>query len=423
MTSIDELRSCPSSGGLKVVSTTQPLRFKTRLQTRRKRTQAKPVKVPTHTFYEFFAGGGMARMGLGERWKCVFANDVCAKKAAAYFENFECNGEYTLKDVAKLEANQLPGHADLAWASFPCQDLSLAGQGAGLSGGRSGTFWSFWNLIKQVNDEKRAPKIVVLENVLGALSSHEGKDFQAIMQALRDEGYKAGCLVGDAIHFIPQSRQRLFIIAVKNEVDLPAGLSHDGPCSIWHPPVIKRTFASLPKDLKTSWVWWNLPVPPEREISIEEIIEDAPSGVKTHSRKETDKILSMMSKTNFAKVKTARKSGKTTFGCVYKRTRKHNGQKVQRAEVRFDGVSGCLRTPAGGSSRQIILIVDGEETNSRLLSPREAARLMGVPDTYKLPKNYNEAYHLMGDGLAVPVVAWIETHLLHPLLAISSKSI
>jgi DNA (cytosine-5)-methyltransferase 1 len=54
---------------------------------------------------------------------------------------------------------------------------------------------------------------------------------------------------------------------------------------------------------------------------------------------------------------------------------------------------------------------------SRLLSPREAARLMGVPDTYKLPENYTEAYHLMGDGLVVPVVRWLEQHLLHSLAA------
>lgn len=104
-------------------------------------------------------------------------------------------------------------------------------------------------------------------------------------------------------------------------------------------------------------------------------------------------------------------------GGVYKRTRKDDcGLRVQRAEVRFDGVSGCLRTPVGGSSRQSIMIVEGDAVRSRLLAPREAARLMGLPDTYKLPQNYNEAYHLAGDGVVVPVVRFLAAHLLEPLL-------
>lgn len=90
---------------------------------------------------------------------------------------------------------------------------------------------------------------------------------------------------------------------------------------------------------------------------------------------------------------------------------------MQRAEIRFDDVAGCLRTPSGGSSRQTIMVVDGKRVRSRLLSPREAARLMGLPDTYQLPKNYNEAYHLAGDGVAVPVVRFLAEHLLEPLLA------
>jgi len=104
-------------------------------------------------------------------------------------------------------------------------------------------------------------------------------------------------------------------------------------------------------------------------------------------------------------------------GGVYRRTRfDENGMKLQRAEVRFDDVAGCLRTPAGGSSRQTILVVDGKSIRSRLLSSRETARLMGLADDYKLPKNYNEAYHLTGDGVAVPVVRHLATHLFEPLL-------
>lgn len=85
-------------------------------------------------FYEFFAGGGMARAGLGEGWECLFANDFDAKKAASYRENWGAAGLH-VGDVGRVSTAQLPGRADLIWASFPCQDLSLAGAGAALSGG------------------------------------------------------------------------------------------------------------------------------------------------------------------------------------------------------------------------------------------------------------------------------------------------
>ena len=79
-------------------------------------------------------------------------------------------------------------------------------------------------------------------------------------------------------------------------------------------------------------------------------------------------------------------------------------------------MSGCLRTPAGGSSRQVILVVDGPCVKARLISGRETARLMGLPDTYELPKNYNEAYHLTGDGVVVPVVRHLAEHIFEPVL-------
>jgi DNA (cytosine-5)-methyltransferase 1 len=158
-----------------------------------------------HTFYEFFAGSGMVRAGLGNSWTCLFANDFDGKKAAAYQENWG-GGELLAGDVGMLRSRDLPGRADLAWASFPCQDLSLAGMGAGLKGKRSGTFWPFWNLIGQLHKEGRQPDVVVLENVCGALTSHEGADFRSLINALGAEGYRSGALVIDAALFVLQSR-------------------------------------------------------------------------------------------------------------------------------------------------------------------------------------------------------------------------
>lgn len=116
----------------------------------------------------------MARLGLGSTWKCIFANDFCEKKAKAYRAFFGPSPELKVADVERLTTSDLSGVPDLVWASFPCQDLSLAGNGAGLDGERSGAFRPFWRLVSRMIDEGRAPRLVVLENVTGALTSHSG---------------------------------------------------------------------------------------------------------------------------------------------------------------------------------------------------------------------------------------------------------
>lgn len=369
------------------------------------------------TFYEFFAGGGMARAGLGAAWNCLYANDFDLKKVSAYAANWGY-GEIRQGDIHRVNTADLPGAADLAWGSFPCQDLSLAGNGAGLGGERSQAFWGFWRLAKLLGEEGRGPRLLVLENVVGALTSNNGADFQEICRALKHIGYRFGALTMDAVHFLPQSRPRLFIVAMRNDCDMPAGLSGDKPTPVWASAALQRAAASLPEDLRESWVWWKVAPPKLRNQELIQMIEDAPRDTDWHAPAETQKFLAMMSKANRVKYDAARASGERVVGAIYRRTRQdEDGRKVQRAEVRFDGVAGCLRTPGGGSSRQFIMVVEGKSVRTRLLSGREAARLMGLPDAFRLPANYNEAYHLLGDGLAVPVVRHLAEHLLEPLLA------
>lgn len=364
-----------------------------------------------HPFYEFFAGGGMARAGLGPQWSCVFANDFDPKKGKAYAANWGAD-HLVVGDVGKVKPRDLPGQASLAWASFPCQDLSLAGAGAGLDGERSGTFWLYWRLIQKLQREGRAPRLIVLENVYGAITSHGGDDFTAITTALAKTGYRFGAVVVDAALFVPQSRPRLFVIGIRSDLDLPAHVAAKAPTGPWYPTALLDGIAGLPKQTKAAALWWRLPVPAARRKNFVDIIEASPKGIGWHTQEETNYLLSLMSPLNLAKVTEARKAKGRKVGGVYRRTR--DGK--QRAEVRFDDIAGCLRTPTGGSSRQTILVVENGRVRSRLLSPREAARLMGLPDKYRLPQNYNETYHLVGDGVAVPVVRHLARNILEPIL-------
>ena len=366
------------------------------------------------TFYEFFSGGGMARIGLGSDWRCLFSNDVCPKKAAAYRAYFG-DEELRVADVAALTPADLPGRATLVWASFPCQDLSLAGNGAGLDGARSGTFLPFWRLTTQLIAERRAPQIIVLENVTGALTARGGADFATLLGAMDRAGYRAGCLVIDAVRFVPQSRPRLFVVGVRSGTPIPAKLL-GAPSDYWHPTMLRAAHARLPQHLRDGWLWWHLPEPHASVPPLTALIDEEPAAVAWHTAAQTERLISLMPPLQRAKLSEAQARGERLVGTVYKRTRTDpDGITRQKAEVRFDQIAGCLRTPTGGSSRQTILLVNGDSVRSRLLSPREAARLMGAPEDYPLPARYNDAYHIFGDGLAVPAVSWLSRHLLTPL--------
>ena len=368
-------------------------------------------------FYEFFAGGGMARAGLGAGYKCIFANDISQKKAQSYRLNYHPSSEFTLEDIENLDADKLPTGGALAWSSFPCQDISLAGKGRGLKGERSGTFWKFWNLIEGINKKEIIP-IIAIENVVGLLSSNKGEDFRILTETLVKSGYKAGAMIIDAQRFLPQSRPRLFIIAVHKSVKIPPELIRPFHDEVFHTDTIFKHYQNFSLEILENWVWWDLPIPRTKVKKLSEIIEDDPVDVSWHTKAETQKLLNSMTDVHRQKIKEALKKKGFTVGAAFRRTRKdENGNKIVRTEVRFDDRAGCLRTPTGGSSRQILIVAENGKVRTRLFSSREAARLMGLSDNYILPEGYNEALHLVGDDVAVPVVSWLEKNIFRIIIA------
>lgn len=361
-------------------------------------------------FYEFFAGAGLARLGLGDNWHCTWANDFDPKKAEVYRRNFP-GDELVEGDVAGVDPSSMPNGADMAWASFPCQDLSLAGWRRGMSAERSGTFWAFWNIMRKLHEKGERPSLIVLENVTGLLY---GEDFTGLCEALAALGMQFGAVVMDARYFVPQSRPRVFVIAVDWSIDVTPFCLPSPDDSLWFTKAVRTAYGQLPESLKDLWRWWRVPPPPPREVrTVDSIVESDPNGVPWHSDRETAHLLNMMSPAHLDLVRRLAATGKGYVGMLYRRTREGR----QRAEVRFDGLAGCLRTPHGGSSRQTVLVIEAGQVRSRLLSPREAARLMGIRDevNYRLPPNYNDAYKAMGDAVVVPVVSWLAKNLLTPL--------
>ncbi|EAY2063396.1 DNA cytosine methyltransferase [Salmonella enterica] len=385
--------------------------------------ETKETREAEFGFYEFFAGGGMARAGLGKRWRCLFANDMDPIKTANYIENWG-NEHFDNRDVREVNPGDLAGRADLVWASFPCQDLSLAGNGLGIGEidasedetTRSGAVWPFLDLMDKLGEDNRKPSILVLENVLGLLTLDQGRHFAAICRQLSKTGYRYGAMIIDAKHFLPQSRPRVFIVAIDRQFSIPAGLYSQEPLAQWHSSSLLRACNALSEQARGDWIWWTPgDAPDTRTRELADIIECEDKNALWHSADETRRLIDMMAQANLARLAKAQESGETMIGSLYLRMRKEKGVNRQRAEITFSTILGCLRTPKGGASRPRIIVVRGNKVRTRLLSVQEAAALMGLPEDFILPAAYQSAFKIIGDGLAVPSVRFLAERILEPL--------
>jgi DNA (cytosine-5)-methyltransferase 1 len=360
------------------------------------------MKRKPFTCLDFFAGSGLVRLGLEPDFKTLWANDNAPKKIAVYRANYKA-GELCEYGIEEVRGSALPA-VDLAWASFPCQDLSLAGNLNGMNAGtRSGLFWEWIRVLDEMAAAGKQPPVLVAENVVGFLISRQGIHFKEAHDALRKRGYRAGALVIDARLFVPQSRPRAFIIAALEGIALEE-LTQEAPSKPFHSEAIIKAAQEIDR---SGWIWWSLPVPSNGTLQFSDICErDAPCDPIAKTRR----LCSLLSTRNARKLEEAVRSRGYHAGTAYRRTRPEG----QRLELRFDGIAGCLRTPRGGSSRQVVMIVDHGKVRSRLMTVRETARLMGAPDSYQLPGAYNDGYGAMGDAVAVPVTRWLAIHILAP---------
>jgi DNA (cytosine-5)-methyltransferase 1 len=252
---------------------------------------------------------------------------------------------------------------------------------------------------------------VLLENVTGFLTSHGGNDFRDACLALNKLGYSVDAFVIDAALFVPQSRQRLFVVGhlgprhstVRD--DSPALL--ESPC---RPPALSDFILWNP-DIK--WAIRDLPLPASRRCQLADILEDlSPNSKYWWEKNRAAYLLSQMSERHRAIADEMISGSRVSYGTVFRRVR--HGRSM--AELRTDGIAGCLRTPRGGSGRQILFAAGKGRYGVRLLTPRECARLMGA-DQFHIDRriSLNQALFGFGDAVCVAVVEWIANHYLNPL--------
>lgn len=362
-------------------------------------------------FAEFFAGIGLVRMGLEARgWRLSYANDIDPEKRVMYDAHFgDASHHFDLEDVHEVDGRAMPD-IELATASFPCTDLSLAGGRLGFTGKQSSAFWGFINVLKTMGT--RRPPLVLLENVVGFLTSHGGADFRAALKALNDLGYAVDVFVLDARWFVPQSRPRLFVIgALKPQA---SSAVHATPSRI-RPEMLTR-FISVNSDIR--WSLRDLPDPPmSTSRHVRDIVEDLPeTASQWWSLERSEYLYSQFSDRHRDIADRMIAKRRWSYGTVFRRVRaQSDGTKRSMAELRIDGIAGCLRTPKGGSGRQILFKAGYGRYAVRLLTPRECARLMGADD-FRITVPDNQAYFGFGDAVCVPAIAWIAEHYLNPMI-------
>lgn len=358
--------------------------------------------VPPRTAAEFFAGIGLVRLALERQgWPVLFANDNDEQKAEMYRANFD-DGHLSTADIRELSADDVPD-CTIYTASFPCNNLSIAGGMSGLDGEHSSMFWEFMRILREKGDAK--PPLILLENVVGFLMSDGGRDFEAAMLALNELGYCVDVMIVNASHFTPHSRARMFIIGKQSprKTMLVAEVSKARPV-----PLLKY-IAAHPH---VAWDIRPLPDLPAPSSKLDDIVENLPSDDPLWwDAKRTQYFMNQLSERHLAVAQRMISGTKYTYGTAFRRVR--NGRSM--AELRTDGIAGCLRTPRGGSGRQILFKAGRGKHAVRLLSGRECARLQGVPDTYRIDVPLNQALFGFGDAVCVPVVEWIVDNYLTPV--------
>jgi DNA (cytosine-5)-methyltransferase 1 len=299
------------------------------------------------TFIDLFAGIGGFRWALERRLggTCVFASEWDKFAQDTYEANF---GHRPDGDITQIDPQVIPDH-DILTAGFPCQPFSIAGVSKANALGRKHGFEHatqgtlFFNVAKIISVKR--PRAFILENVKNLKNHDKGNTFSVITQTLSELGYHFDSKIIDAKHWVPQHRERIFIVGFRDKAEFE----------------------------RFDW-----PTPPKKNPMFRDILEDKVDSKYTL----TDGLWAYLQK--------------------YAEKHKAAGNGFGFGLTNLDGISRTLsaRYYKDGSE---VLIPNGRR-NPRRLTPREAARLMGYPDEMKIVCSDTRAYKQFGNSVAMPVV-------------------
>ncbi len=319
---------------------------------------------------EFFAGMGLMRAGLERAGiKTVFANDIDKTKAKLYADNWG-REELHVGDIRALHGDDIP-KADLVTASFPCTDMSLAGRYKGLNGAQSSLVLDFLRILDEMGE--RAPRTLMIENVMGFLTANGGQDWETVVAGIHNLGYQTAHIIVNANAFVPQSRARVFLFGHKGAIALP------------EPPNACNDLR-LADIADTDCEWW-----PQDRLAA---------------------FLNTLSPIQSKRVSNYRRRLWSAYFGAFRRTR--GGRAVW--EVRADEQAGTLRTTRGGSAKQAIVRAGCGEISVRWMNVTEYARLQGAEHLRYDSVTPSQAMFALGDAVCVPVIEWLAKHCLQPLL-------
>jgi DNA (cytosine-5)-methyltransferase 1 len=333
-------------------------------------------------FIDLFAGIGGIRIafeGIGGR--CVFTSEWDSYSQKTYAENNRRDSHVLNGDITQIAATDIPDH-DVLLAGFPCQPFSIAGVSKKNSLGRAHGFLCetqgtlFFDICRIIDEKK--PKAFLLENVKNLTSHDKGRTFDVIKRSLQDLGYHMHYRVIDGAHFVPQHRERILIVGFREE---------------------------------TAFDFDALPLPPKGRRTLKDILHRT-DGTEPHLEWDGDRFYDHAKSRALDKYTLTDKLWAYLQSYKEKHNAKGNGFGFGMAYP--DSVTRTLsaRYHKDGSE---ILVYQGEDKNPRRLTPRECARLMGFPDSFRIPVSDTRAYRQFGNSVVVDVMKHV-AQLMQPLL-------
>ncbi|EGC78914.1 DNA (cytosine-5-)-methyltransferase [Lactobacillus iners UPII 143-D] len=304
-----------------------------------------------YKFIDLFAGIGGFRLALESFGaKCVYSNEWDRFAQETYQMNF---GDTPEGDITQVDETSIPDH-DILCAGFPCQPFSISGKQYGFEDSRGTLFFDVARIVK----EKR-PKVVFLENVKNFATHDGGKTISVVKNTMLELGYSFQFRVLNPINYgIPQKRERVYMVCFRND--------------------IKRESFVFPQPFKLNRFVENFLLP---DNEVRDLIVN-----------RTDLVLNDKVNINYNAPSTIR------VGTVGKGGQGERIYSPKGIAITLSAYGGGVFAKTGG------YLINGQ---TRRLHPRECARIMGFPDSFKLHPNMNQAYKQLGNSVVVDVLQLI----------------